>query len=186
MVHIHIRSESGKIANFEVCKTLLCARSPYLAAALEGVLPEVDGAYHLEIEDTTAKIFRLVAHWIFKPAIFEKEHNLPCFADLVDLWLLAEKLMVSDLQNAAMRGMGVQSHRTFALPLEALERAYRNAVKDSFLRLYLAEEFAYRVVWKSQSYPHGLFADMGKAFQKSIITINDCPANPENIVKFLL
>jgi len=118
--------------------------------------------------------------------MFDKEHNLPCFADLVDLWLLAEKLMIPDLQNAAMRGMGVQSPRTFALPLEALERAYQNTAKGSPLRSYLAEEFAYRMVCKSQSYPHELFAEMGNVFKKSIITISDCPANPENIVKFLL
>jgi len=65
---------------------------------------------------------------------------------LVELWVLADKLLIRRLQNDAMRQIQALSDKFAVLATKCLHYVYENTGKDSPLR----KVFIYQVAWESE------------------------------------
>ncbi|KAF2452000.1 hypothetical protein P171DRAFT_16283 [Karstenula rhodostoma CBS 690.94] len=84
---------------FDVHVELLCAHSPYLDQALEDRFEEA-GTLYLTLEDDDPKLFTRAVSWMYSGrlgvSILDKSTTWKL---LCDLWLLADKYQIIELQN---------------------------------------------------------------------------------------
>jgi hypothetical protein len=84
-------------ANFVVHKSFLVRQSPFFKAAFTGRFQE-SATKLMKLEDVSAELFELLIDWIY-----EKRINSDNLADIARLWILAERFLMPELQNASMR-----------------------------------------------------------------------------------
>jgi hypothetical protein len=104
------------------------------------------------IEDTTEEAFRLVVQWLYSQKLVLLQHtpNYPLLEDvmhlsgmaedesLVELWVLAAKLKIPKLQNAAIDSMEWIRIRTGKIPSSyIINYAYQCTMVNSPLRKYV-------------------------------------------------
>ena len=106
---------------------------------------------------------------------------------LVKLWVLADKLLVHQLQNCVIRVM--EKIRTEnAVPIDCLPYVCANTSKDSALRRWFVHQSAYEVQsWKyardAELFPKEILLDIVTTL-RSVLPKSTIMANKKNIKEF--
>jgi hypothetical protein len=84
---------------FQIPKELLCFYSPVFRTAFASGFSE-GLTQTMKIEDVETEVFGLLVHWLYRKEI--EDGNTVGVLDLIKLWLLAERYIMPELQNATM------------------------------------------------------------------------------------
>ena len=131
----------GKTAEekrFVVHKALACHYSPVFNSAFNGDFQEGQAqTYHLE--DTSKGAVQLLVQWIYMQKLdlnqFPQETRLGLKVHYVaQLWVLADKLLIPRLQNAAAQEIATQRFNSGKIPTWSLNYVYENTGRGSPLR----------------------------------------------------
>ncbi|KAK0119335.1 hypothetical protein ONS95_008177 [Cadophora gregata] len=96
LVTIHV---GKKRKEFVIHKKLICDKVDYFQKAFQGNFLESNGAMYLA--DETPGAFALFIDWLYKSNIV-KHYTRTHFINLVNLYILSEKICLNDLGNRAM------------------------------------------------------------------------------------
>ena len=128
--------KEGKQKTFYTHINLLKEKSDYFRAALslnfqEGIIQQVDLPEH------NSHSFGFFVEWAYQ-GTFES----CCSAELIDVWILADKLMAPKLQNDAIDRLKARNRRRPVLfPL--MEQVLKQDVDGTLLMEYLIDELAW-------------------------------------------
>ncbi|MCJ1389249.1 hypothetical protein MMC18_002105 [Xylographa bjoerkii] len=125
-------------------KGLLCSVSPYFKAALEGAYKEAQEQTIELIEDNaeTMEYFQL---WLYTQSILDKDDTVSSIEwhILMELYVLGELRLISDLQNQAMDFMIRKAAKTNALPEhKVMYDIFERTCPGSPLRKFIVEASA--------------------------------------------
>ncbi|CZR51104.1 uncharacterized protein PAC_00979 [Phialocephala subalpina] len=136
---------------FTVPKKLACFYSSVLNAALNG--DSVEHQTHYRIIDTTSRAFQILHGWLFNEELMTKQLSPPPDMDLDDedygeedkslaeLWVLAEKLSIPTLQNAAIEAITRIAVEHSCAPEATFDYVYNNTQgEESPLRRLLVRQ----------------------------------------------
>jgi hypothetical protein len=140
-------------------KDHLCTNSPYFKAALQGRFQEADLG-EVTLKDAPVEAFEMFNEWLYTGEIKEElcqEKNLsgaklsmkdkPTFPQLLDIWLLADYLLVAQLQNYAVDMMIAKKKNRNIIPTDSYEYFYKNTQPGSLMRKFMVDTF----VWESHN-----------------------------------
>jgi hypothetical protein len=150
------------LTEFQVHKEVACDSSPVLKAAFNSTFVEGQTQTY-RLEDTTANAFRHLVQWFYSKSMnfeshFENHvprnsadwnsHQAPCrkkSRTLVDLWILADKLLIPEVQNLVIEEI-IAAYRTGCLGSIAYQvnHVYENTEPGTALRRVIATLFSWR------------------------------------------
>jgi hypothetical protein len=93
----------------------------------------------MDFEDTRPKIFGKLFHWLY----FQEFPKAQPSADMVDMWILEDGMLIPKLKNDVMRVMCGYSENWFPDPKNLLA-AYAKTSAGSALQRFLVRAFAVR------------------------------------------
>ncbi|KAH7417491.1 hypothetical protein BKA64DRAFT_636849 [Cadophora sp. MPI-SDFR-AT-0126] len=134
------------IKQFVVHKDFACHYSPVLKAAFNSnFLEGRTQVYHLD--DVEEEVGSLLVNWLYSQDLvvesIEKEENVPYEAvHLVQLWVVADKLLIPQLQNLVIQKLIKREKILGIIPIDTLTDLYKTTSKDSPLRLLLLHQCA--------------------------------------------
>jgi hypothetical protein len=131
---------------FLVHKAFAVHYSPVFKSAFNSNLKEGQTQTY-ELEDTTEGAVQLLVAWSYtqKLNLNELEEETNWLANdlcLANLWVLADKLLIRPLQNAAMNELGALCARHKMLPTPALNYVFNNTQEGSPLRRFFVYKCA--------------------------------------------
>lgn len=145
-------------------KDHLCAKSPYFKAALEGSFQEAHLG-EVTLEDTSIHAFEMFNEWLYTGDITEglcrekrpfcslrESKDEPSFIQLLDAWLLAEYLLVPQLQNYIVDMMIAKQVNKHTIPVDAFGYFYNNTQRGSLMRKLMVDIFVWKWYSKSSTY----------------------------------
>ncbi|CAG8950240.1 hypothetical protein HYFRA_00008478 [Hymenoscyphus fraxineus] len=128
---------------FLVHQSFLCFYSPYFNAALKGPFKEGQSqTVHLEEMCPTA--FSIFVNWLYCQRIERSDKEPLLRENLLELWLLADRLNIPRLQNEAMLILGADAFPAtddiHGIELcQKFERMYDNTMDESPLRRFFVD-----------------------------------------------
>lgn len=147
LVTVHVKppaDHTGEKRSYVMHTNIICYYSPFFDAAFNSGFKEGE-TQELELEDTCPESFGIFVNWLYKQRIeWPLGWVFDVRATLLNLWLLADRLVVPKLQNQALtflenaRGLKHTKHQGRALPVHMFYPVYDNTLKDSPLRKYIA------------------------------------------------
>lgn len=90
--------------NFSIHRDLLCQHSPFFRAALHSGMEESNSGV-VSLPDDGPIEFAFVSHWIYHQYIPKDATDTCDIDELLRLWVLADKLLMPDLQDSLMNTM---------------------------------------------------------------------------------
>jgi hypothetical protein len=162
---VKVSSPDHKMQPFRVHKNYICHYSPYFDAAFNGSFIEGETQV-LELEDTEPKIFGIFVNWLYTQDIIDEEGRPASCSDCINLWILADKILVPVLQNQTLGQLEVvrisSSKKRFSSAI--FHRVWDNTTEDSPLRAYLVEVMIRKPkrgkIAFPGDYPHGMLVAM--------------------------
>lgn len=134
-------TNSVKLESFTVHQKLAYFWSPVLKAAFEGQFME-GTTITMEMTDTRREAIPLLIGWMYSGKIDDINNNSPSSQDLYCLWILADKLLIPELQNCTM--LAIQESATkVGVPLSSSPYVYSATMPDSQLRRIMAHHIAF-------------------------------------------
>lgn len=133
MVTVNVKNGEDE-QSFQVHKNFICHYSPYFNAAFNGRFLE-GTTQALDLDDTNPKVFSLFVTWLYTQQIKDGGEKLKR-KDMADMWMLADKVLVPQLQNQVMKVLLSKDDLTGGFDRSAVERIYENTSEDSPLRLF--------------------------------------------------
>jgi hypothetical protein len=139
-------SNDSIVTKFIVQEEFACHYSPVLKAAFNsGFIEGQTQTYRLE--DTTEGAVQMLVKWICTQRLNVLEFDemidgnprSPCIASL---WVLADKLLIPRLQNAAMSGLFQLRRHTKVVPTHALRYVFENTPQGSPLHRFILHQCA--------------------------------------------
>jgi len=136
-VDIHVTPTNGTSPAqvFSVHKWIICRHSPFLDAAFKTA--PGDEPITRTFLDGDPNTFKRIVEWLYTEEIQKVGEHLPQFCELLDLWLMADLLVMPKLQDDAMKLLLDRS----LLPPPTLvidcEHIYNNTIEGSPLRRLL-------------------------------------------------
>ena len=115
-----------------------------------------------KLEDTTPAAFALFVRWLYtqdiEDAMAANDHKeiSAYYAALVRLWILAEKFMLSRLQNAVLEVLEKLRISTKSFPILQYEYVYEHTSNDSALRQLLVHQCVWHMA--SRLFKMGAFS----------------------------
>jgi hypothetical protein len=125
----------------------------------------------LDLDDTDPTIFGIFVNWLYMQTIINEEGQLPSCENCINLWILADRLLVPKLQNDALTALDqgrVDQKGIKCFAPETFHRVWDNTTEDSMLRNYLVNslvETKYGNVKSPEHYPHGMLVAMINAMR---------------------
>lgn len=156
---------SKTLLPFRVHKNYICHYSPYFEAAFNGNFVEGETQV-LELDDTDPRIFGMFVNWIYTQELVNEEGNSPSCTSCINLWILADRLLVPSLQNQALVCLDlVRSKWGSGVPGTSLgskifKRVWDNTTEESPLRSYLVEAMVRKPKSGGIKYPEDYPHDM--------------------------
>jgi hypothetical protein len=123
----------------------------------------------LQLEEVEGKTFGIFANWLYTQTIEDEDAKVPSADQLIQLWVLADRLLVPTLQNQALLVLDKQRQENHRLPSSSYNFAYENTKDNSPLRLYITECCVYRQhpIQNPKNYPHQMLVDIINAMRKT-------------------
>src|ERR1700709_1263838 len=141
MVTISV-GEGDNQAKFVVHKDFVCHYSPVFGAAFNSTFIEGQTqTYHLK--DDCENIVCLLVEWIYTKDISTSD-NSDGYNDLIELWILADKLCIPNLQNNVIDKLANMSYRPLDIDSLAFEtmKIYHGTSSGSQLRRFAVAQCA--------------------------------------------
>jgi hypothetical protein len=189
MVTFIIGSEERE--TFFVDKELVCHYSPILDKAFNSE-SKAGQTQIYEIEDTTPDVFRILIQWLYiqkvgcmnhvaffstiKTSAEVDEHLEDCVpqtASLLQLWILAEFLLLPQLQNEIMNALHSISQWCLTPFSANLNYIYDKTAAGSPLRRFVANMLAWSTPYEDYNkfsilYPKEFFVDLASLFNSVV------------------
>ena len=150
----------GRTQSFKIHKNFIYYYSPFFDTAFNGktVEGECQGS---EFDDTPHEVFGIFVNWLYmqRIKIDSDEWSVRCVL-LVNVWLLADRVMVPRLQKEALLLLENAGRRDREFPPSQYERIYRKTTQDSPLRKCIVNMWPDRIISNSDSYPRELLVDI--------------------------
>jgi hypothetical protein len=159
IVEVQVIPPSGDTKTFRVHKNFICYYSPFFDAAFNGNFVEGD-TQSMNLEETSTEAFGIFVNWLYTQGIENSKKGLPCCEALIDLWLLADLVLVPRLQNDAMEKLAEARLLRKGLPTSVLTRAYNHTAKGSLLRRYIVRTWKNSKISGSDNYPRQFLVDL--------------------------
>ena len=157
--------EDGKTTPFVVHKAFLVANSCYFRAALSGVYEESTTAI-VNLADVSTGTFDIFVNWIYTKRITTPLGDDPEHNELLQLWILGDRVQANQLQNQALMTINQKSgHLTDDLKI-SFEHIYANTMIGSPLRAYIVACVAKvqlsgsKGLGESEGYPRDMLVDI--------------------------
>ncbi|CZS94258.1 uncharacterized protein RAG0_04309 [Rhynchosporium agropyri] len=161
---------------FLIHKKFACEASPIFKSAFNSSFVEGKSQEYV-LEDTTEAAFTMFTEWVYTGRLeinFTRysaetvDRNGKCGllqCNLMELWLLADKVMAPSLQNRAIWLLAESYSKFLCFDLNKLDRVWEGSGVDSKLRLYILQHFALKMgkgVYKSHgdSFPKEMLLEM--------------------------
>lgn len=149
---------------FSVHKSLACEYSPVLDAAFTGQFQE-GLTQSMDLNDTTPSAAALLLRWMYTGKLHDRSNQLPRWYDLMEFWLLADKLLILEAQNLAMWGIEVARSEEGLVPTDYLAHIYKSTAPGSPLRKWVIDQVA------TKSTVHALETDIREQPQRYTLEI---------------
>jgi hypothetical protein len=126
----------------------------------------------LQLEEVEGKIFGIFANWLYTQTIEDEDAKVPSADQLIQLWVLADRLLVPTLQNQALLVLDKQRQKDApgSRPSSCYYNyAYEYTKDNSPLRLYIIEYCVLdrqKLIHNSASYPHQMLVDIINATRR--------------------
>lgn len=169
MVKVKV-SLDDKRDEFLIHKSFICFYSPYFTAAFNGPFKEGESQAS-ELEDMCPIAFSVFVNWIYTQRIERTEGKVLLREALLELWLLAERLLIPRLQNETMTLLAKD-----ALPpsqiTERFARLYEKTAEGSPLRRFFVVRMTHEWpngLFGASNYPHLMLVDMFNLASSGIV-----------------
>ena len=129
---------------FSVQQDFLCYYSPYFRVACERSSQE-EQTNNLIIKEHHPAVFGTLLNWIFTQRLEDLNGELPKAKTLIRLWVLADKLLVPELQNLVIDAINKRVELNGYVQDNMCSYIYENTVKGSQLRRLLVSHVAWRL-----------------------------------------
>jgi hypothetical protein len=137
-----LAGEGDNPAKFVVHKDFVCHYPPVFRAAFNSTFIEGQTqTYHLK--DSREKVVGLLVEWVYTKDI-SASNNSDGYNDLVELWILADKLCIPDLQNNVIDKLTNMSYEPLDIHSLASEtsKIYLGTSSGSQLRRFAVAQYA--------------------------------------------
>ncbi|RDL36028.1 uncharacterized protein BP5553_06640 [Venustampulla echinocandica] len=161
IVTIHV-SRNKRKQTFLVHKQFICFYSSYFNAAFNGEFQEGQ-TQTLELENVFPSLFAIFVNWIYTQKIVADDNYAPTLFSLIQLWILADRLLVPKLQNKILGQLEIRRADNVPFSGETLASFYNHTVTGSPLRRYLAAWCSNGIECKiklADGYPQELLIDI--------------------------
>ncbi|KAF4627803.1 hypothetical protein G7Y89_g10347 [Cudoniella acicularis] len=138
MVSVVVKNCQRSIQTIPIHKNFICYYSLYFEAALNNNFVEGQ-TQEVQLDDVDHEVFNLFVTWIYGQKIRSSESEKLDINIILNLWLLADRLLVPKLQNEAMNYLFSQNCDPKTMGTNTINSAYALTLKGSPLRLYIAE-----------------------------------------------
>jgi hypothetical protein len=131
-----LAGEGDNPAKFVVHKDFVCHYSPVFRAAFNSTFIEGQTqTYHLK--DSLEKVVGLLVEWVYTKDI-SSSNDGDGYDNLVELWILADKLCIPELQNNIIDKLAKMSYKPFDIDTLAFEtkKIYHGTSSGSQLRRF--------------------------------------------------
>ncbi|KAE8444329.1 hypothetical protein EG329_000639 [Mollisiaceae sp. DMI_Dod_QoI] len=161
IVKVHVRKNDDDYVTFTIHLNYICHYSPYFYAAFHGRFQEGE-KQEMKMEDTDPLVFGIFVNWLYTQTIYTEAGELPKCSTLVNLWILADHVLVPRLQNHALVSLDAARVSAKRIPARLFQRIYENTAPESPLRSYLIDYCVntVREIATPESYPSQLLADI--------------------------
>lgn len=168
MVTIHVLEISGKKTTFVEHKSFFCYYSPFFKETFNGSSREAE-TQTINLKNTTETAFELMVNWIYTQQLDDVEDNKAYWVldDLVELWLLADKLRIHQLQNQTIEAIDKCEVEVRRISASKYHRIYENTDPGCPLRHFVAKRCArHGLLLNPESYPRQLLVDILKIMRE--------------------
>jgi hypothetical protein len=174
-----------------VHKSFACHYTPTFKAAFTNPAWKEYATQTYELKDITPGTFSLLVQWLYTQKLdYDNGSNGVTGPDLVRLWVLADRLLLPRLQNAAMNLVEVilMTKNIIPIPLHMLSYIYKNTLDDIPLRRFFVDVCASNLrdshfLEKSNEFPHRMLIDLAIAL-KAKMTKSGYKAGVRNMAEF--
>lgn len=153
MVTINLKS-STTTETIPIHKNFICHYSPYFSAAFNGNFKEGQ-IQALDLEDVIPAIFNIFVSWLYTQQITRPTLSRPDINALIEFWLLADRFLVSKLQNQIMKLIQGKGYSGFVVR-ESFVSVFENSAKGCKLRSFLVDGYLKKLVgcdgWEGTDY----------------------------------
>ncbi|KAF8857966.1 hypothetical protein BDZ45DRAFT_743784 [Acephala macrosclerotiorum] len=132
IVTIGLENSKGSITAIPVHKNFITHYSPFFAA-------HFSSSSHLTIGDINPQTFDIFLSWLYTQSI-TTPHSRPDINFLISLWLLADRFLVSKLQNQIM-GMIFEKQFSGYIIRETFWEVFEKTERGSKIRTFLVDGF---------------------------------------------
>ncbi|KAH9212761.1 hypothetical protein DL95DRAFT_391069 [Leptodontidium sp. 2 PMI_412] len=155
--------------SFPIHKNHICHYSPFFDAAFNGNFAEGE-SQEVDLYEVKPEIFGIFVNWLYTQEIMSEDGEAPSVRSLVYLWLLADRILVSSLQNQAIDLIERtrQQKGNDRLPSEIFPIIYDNTNANSGLRLYVVRVCSapyLAQIKNSKNYPPQFLLDIVNAIR---------------------
>jgi len=169
----------GKEAlKFQVHKDFACHYSPVFRAAFENDRFIEGETQTYTLVDVKQGVFHHLVNWLYSQRLdidlenLEDEERVESLRDLVELWVLGDRLFIPALQNQAMHLLFSVS-KSIDYPTNVLHYIYKNTQRDSTLRMFMVKDCAYGVGSSDfrlhqKDYPREMLLEVVEMFMDAI------------------
>lgn len=159
---------------FVVHKEFAYFYSPVLKAAFESNFIEGQTQTY-RLGDSTYRAVRVLSHWLYTqtldtvPVEEINDRGLVQMQALLELWGLADKLLIPKLQNMAIAGFHGTKMESATVPVSCIKYIYNNAAAGSPLRLLVVDYCACfsgsgEYARTPERFPHEMLVDLVTKF----------------------
>jgi len=163
IVTVKVNSEETcESETFRVHKNYMCHYSPYFDRAFNGSFAEAE-SQELTLDDTTPEVFGIFVNWLYTQTIINEGGELPSCRNLIDLWILADRVICPKLQNQTIIRLDQARLIRKRLPSSKFKCIYENTSDQSPLRAYVLDSCIYgkqTQIPEPSYYPHELLVDI--------------------------
>ncbi|KAL5351655.1 hypothetical protein ACLOAV_003515 [Pseudogymnoascus australis] len=149
---------------FGMHKDHLVNTSPYMKAAFMGKFQEASMGV-VTLKETSVETFGMFNEWLYTGVITSKycvekglsipdllARDKPTFSELLDVWLLADYLLVPQLKNFIADYMVAKHKRRHAIPRQDFNYFYKNTQAGSPMRKLMVDICVWRFSGVSEGY----------------------------------
>ncbi|CZR58478.1 uncharacterized protein PAC_08370 [Phialocephala subalpina] len=144
IVTVNVRkNEDDEYETFPVHSNYICHYSPFFKAAFQGGFEEAD-KQEMNLEDTNPLAFGIFVTWLYTQQICRDsedvmKNDITWYSILIDLWILADTVLVPRLQNKILEEIDIHRTATKRIPRLLYHQIYNGTSAESPLRLYLID-----------------------------------------------
>ncbi|TVY78457.1 hypothetical protein LSUE1_G006516 [Lachnellula suecica] len=162
MVTVNV-NDTNSNQSFLIYKEIICYYSPFFEAAFNGGFEEGKNQT-MDLCEASPKVFGMFVNWLYTQSIAQTKDESD-FHSLVELWILADRLLIPTLQNDTLEAIDRRRVALNARPVPMFNKVYEYTSPSSPLRKYIIQLAGSgfdlgMVLLTPEKYPKELLVDM--------------------------